>query len=69
MRPDAAHADAVVAVGSRAVSSMVLVRLRRSGERITAVARAAVLGDGRWALPAVAALAELPERETAALAA
>ena len=29
VRPDAAHADSVVAVGSRAVSSMVLVRLRR----------------------------------------
>ncbi|GAA3163775.1 hypothetical protein GCM10010531_14800 [Blastococcus jejuensis] len=66
VRPDAAHADAVVAVGSRAVSSMVLVRLRRLGERITAVARAAaVLGDGAL-LPAVAALAELPERDTAA---
>ncbi len=66
IRPDAAHADSVVAVGSRAVSSMVLVRLRRLGERITAVARAAaVLGDGA-PLPAVAALAELPERDTAA---
>ena len=66
VRPDAAHADSVVAVGSRAVSSMVLVRLRRLGERITAVARAAaVLGDGA-PLPAVAALAELPERDTAA---
>ena len=29
VRPDAAHADRVVAVGSRAVSSMVLMRLRR----------------------------------------
>ncbi len=29
VRPDAAHADMVVAVGSRAVSSMVLMRLRR----------------------------------------
>lgn len=66
VRPDAAHADSVVAVGSRAVSSMVLVRLRRLGERITSVARAAaVLGDGA-PLPAVAALAELTERDTAA---
>ena len=66
VRPDAAHADVVVAVGSRAVSSMVLVRMRRLPEAVTAVARAAaVLGDGA-PLPAVAALAELPERETAA---
>jgi DNA-binding SARP family transcriptional activator/tetratricopeptide (TPR) repeat protein len=66
VRPDAAHADSVVAVGSRAVSSMVLVRLRRLGDRITSVARAAaVLGDGAL-LPAVAVLAELPERDTAA---
>ena len=32
VRPDAAHADVVVAVGSRAVSSMVLMRLRRLPE-------------------------------------
>jgi DNA-binding SARP family transcriptional activator/tetratricopeptide (TPR) repeat protein len=66
VRPDAAHADSVVAVGSRAVSSMVLLRLRRLGERTTVVARAAaVLGDGAT-LPAVATLAELAERDTAA---
>jgi DNA-binding SARP family transcriptional activator/tetratricopeptide (TPR) repeat protein len=66
VRPDAAHADKVVAVGSRAVSSMVLMRLRRLARDVTAVARAAaVLGDGA-PLPAVAALAEVAEPDTAA---
>ncbi|MGY1813671.1 BTAD domain-containing putative transcriptional regulator [Blastococcus sp. SYSU D00820] len=66
VRPTAAHADAVVAVGSRAVSSMVLMRLRRLAGVVPAVARAAaVLGDGA-PLPAVAALAELPEPAAAA---
>lgn len=66
VRPDAAHADLVVAVGSRAVSSMVLLRLRRCSADVVAVARAAaVLGDGA-SLPAVAALAEVPEARTAA---
>ncbi|WP_369133559.1 BTAD domain-containing putative transcriptional regulator [Modestobacter sp. I12A-02662] len=66
VRPDAAHADTVVAVGSRAVSSMVLVRLRRVPPDVPAVARAAaVLGDGA-PLPVVAALAGLPEQQTAA---
>jgi DNA-binding SARP family transcriptional activator len=66
VRPDAAHADVVVAVGSRAVSSMVLMRLRRLPGSTADVARAAaVLGDGA-ALPVVAALAGLPETETAA---
>jgi DNA-binding SARP family transcriptional activator len=64
-RPDAAHADMVVAVGSRAVSSMVLMRLRRLGGSAPPVARAAaVLGDGT-ALPTIASLARLPEDETA----
>ncbi|MGY1985070.1 BTAD domain-containing putative transcriptional regulator [Blastococcus sp. SYSU DS0669] len=66
VRPDAAHADVVVAVGSRAVSSMVLLRLRRLGGAAPVVARAAgVLGDGA-PLPVVAALAELSESDTAA---
>ncbi len=66
VRPDAAHADAVMAIGSRAVSSMVLMRLRRLSREVTAVARAAaVLGDGA-PLPAVAALAATGEPETAA---
>ncbi|NHC13234.1 BTAD domain-containing putative transcriptional regulator [Motilibacter deserti] len=69
VRPDAAHADVVRAIGSRAVSSMVLLRLSRQPGPALAVARAlAVLGDGA-SLPAVAALAGLPEAETAAVAA
>ena len=66
VRPDAAHADTVVAVGSRAMSGLVLMRLRRMPAPVTTVARAAaVLGDGA-PLPAVAALAEVPEAATAA---
>ncbi|MGB8650611.1 MAG: BTAD domain-containing putative transcriptional regulator, partial [Mycobacteriales bacterium] len=64
--PDASHADTVMAVGSRAVSSMVLMRLRRMPPELTAVARAvAVLGEGAQ-LPTVAALADLPEADAAA---
>ena len=63
--PDVSHADTVMAVGSRAVSSIVLLRLRRAPAEITAVARAvAVLGDGAE-LPWVAALAGLDEHEAA----
>lgn len=63
--PDASHADTVMAVGSRAVSSMVLMRLRRMDPSLTAVARAvAVLGEGAQ-LPTVARLAGLVEDETA----
>ena len=65
VRPDSAHADQVVAVGSRAMAGMVLMRLRRLPAAVTAVARAAaVLGDGA-SLPALAALAEVPEAGTA----
>jgi DNA-binding SARP family transcriptional activator len=66
VRPDASHADRVVAVGSRAVSNMVTMRLRRLTPAIVPVARAAaVLGDGA-SLPAVAALAQRSEAEAAA---
>ncbi|HEX7187375.1 MAG TPA: BTAD domain-containing putative transcriptional regulator [Actinomycetes bacterium] len=66
IRPDASHADTVNAIGSRAVSSMVLMRLRRLPADCTAVARAvSVLGDGAE-LPVVAALAQLGEEQTAA---
>ncbi|GFJ96002.1 BTAD domain-containing putative transcriptional regulator [Phytohabitans rumicis] len=66
VRPDAAHAGTVTAIGSRAVSSLVLTRLAQLLPDATAVARAvAVLGNGA-ALPAVAALAELPEDAAAA---
>jgi DNA-binding SARP family transcriptional activator/DNA-binding CsgD family transcriptional regulator len=65
VRPDASHADTVNAIGSRAVSSMVLMRLGRLPAECTEVARAlAVLGDGA-ALPAVAGLAQLDETATA----
>jgi DNA-binding SARP family transcriptional activator/DNA-binding NarL/FixJ family response regulator len=65
VRPDASHADTVTAIGSRAVSSIVLMRLARLSPSATGVARAiAVLGDGAG-LPAVAELAGLPEPEAA----
>jgi DNA-binding SARP family transcriptional activator len=63
--PDLSHTDTVLAVGSRAVSSMVLMRLRRMPSVLTDVARAvAVLGEGAQ-LPAVARLAGLTEDATA----
>jgi DNA-binding SARP family transcriptional activator len=66
VRPDAAHADRVVAVGSRAVSSMVLLRLRRLPPVATVVARAAaVLGDGAT-LHAVASMAGVSPEDAAA---
>ena len=56
IRPDASHADTVRAIGSRAVSSMVQMRLRRMPEASRDVARAiAVLGGGAT-LPIVAAM-------------
>jgi DNA-binding SARP family transcriptional activator/DNA-binding NarL/FixJ family response regulator len=59
--PDALHADTVTAIGSRAISSMVLLRLRRLPAAAGRVARAvAVLGDAAE-LPAVSSLADLPE--------
>jgi DNA-binding SARP family transcriptional activator/tetratricopeptide (TPR) repeat protein len=66
VRADALHADTVTAIGSRAISGLVLMRLQRMPVAATSVARAvAVLGDGAT-LPAVAALADLPERDAAA---
>ncbi|MET7396092.1 BTAD domain-containing putative transcriptional regulator [Dactylosporangium sp. NPDC005572] len=66
VRPSAAHVGTVTAIGSRAVSSMVLIRLRRMPAASTAVARAiAVLGDGAG-LPTIAALAGVDEPEAAA---
>ena len=65
VRPDAAHADVVRAIGSRAVSSSVLLRLARLPAEAAAVARAiAVLGEGAE-LPLVAALANLDEARVA----
>jgi DNA-binding SARP family transcriptional activator/tetratricopeptide (TPR) repeat protein len=66
VRPDALHAETVTAIGSRAISGLVLMRLQRMKATARAVATAvSVLGDGA-SLPAVAALADLPETETAA---
>jgi DNA-binding SARP family transcriptional activator/DNA-binding NarL/FixJ family response regulator len=65
IRPDAAHADVVRAIGSRAVSSSVLLRLARLPSEAAAVARAiAVLGEGAE-LPLIAALARLDENHVA----
>ncbi|MEZ0447378.1 BTAD domain-containing putative transcriptional regulator [Cellulomonas sp. ICMP 17802] len=65
VRPDVSHVDTVRAVGSRAVSSLVTLRLRRMPSAVTAAARAvAVLGDAAD-LPTVAALAQRPEAEMA----
>lgn len=75
VRPDAAHADRVLAIGTRAVSSTVLMRLRGLPDDVADVARAAaVLGDGATSVTvadlagvaedrAVASLAELTRAE------
>ncbi len=64
--PDVSHVDTVRAVGSRAVSGLVTLRLRRMPSAVTAAARAvAVLGEAAG-LPTVAALARLPEEQVAA---
>jgi DNA-binding SARP family transcriptional activator/DNA-binding CsgD family transcriptional regulator len=63
--PDAAHAGTVTAIGSRAISSLVLMRLARLSAASAAVARAiAVIGNGA-ALPTVAVLAGVDESEAA----
>lgn len=66
VRPDAAHTDMVRAVGSRAVSSLVQMRLRRMPRAATTAARAVAVLGGAAQLPAVAALAELTEDDAAA---
>ncbi|MFI7589922.1 BTAD domain-containing putative transcriptional regulator [Spongisporangium articulatum] len=63
--PDAAHAQVVTRIGSRAVSSLVLMRLSRMPEPAPAVAAAvAVLGSGAE-LPVVAVLAGVGEEAAA----
>ena len=65
VRPDVSHVDTVRAVGSRAVSALVTLRLRRMPPTVTAAARAvAVLGEAAG-VPTVAALAQLAEDEVA----
>lgn len=64
--PDTAHVDTVRAVGSRAITSLVTLRLRRMPAAVTTVARAvAVLGPVAD-LMSVADLAQRPEEEVAA---
>ncbi|WP_007516427.1 BTAD domain-containing putative transcriptional regulator [Pseudofrankia saprophytica] len=66
VRPDTTHTDTVTAIGSRAVSSLVLMRLARLPRDSTVVARwIAILGSGA-ALPIVATLAGLSEAAAAA---
>ena len=63
--PDAEHAASVRAIGPRAVSRTVLLRLARLPEPAAAVARAvAVLGE-QAGLPAIAGLAETDEHDAA----
>ena len=63
--PDVSHVDTVRAVGSRAVSALVMLRLRRMPSDVTAVAHAvAVLGEAAG-LPTIAALAQRPEEQVA----
>jgi DNA-binding SARP family transcriptional activator len=64
--PDAAHVDTVRAVGSRAITSLVALRLRRMPAAVTTVARAvAVLGPAAD-LVSVADLAQHPVEDVAA---
>lgn len=64
--PDVTHVDTVRAVGSRAVSSLVMLRLRRMAPDAIAAARAvAVLGAGA-ALPTIAALTRSTDERAAA---
>jgi tetratricopeptide (TPR) repeat protein len=65
VQPDAVHTDTVRAVGSRAVSSLVMLRLRRMPPAALEVARAVALIGQDADLPAIAALAQLPEERTA----
>ena len=69
VRPDAAHADVVRAIGSRAIAASVVRRLSRLPAGAGEVARAvAVLGDGAD-LRAVSELAELDDADAATAAA
>jgi len=66
VRPDTAHTDTVRAIGSRAVSSLVLMRFSRMPPENRTVARAvAVLGNSAT-LPVVASMTGLPEDAAAA---
>lgn len=61
--PDASHAETVIAIGSRAIGSLVALRLKRLPDPATDVAKAvSVLGD-RAELPVVAELVGVPEAD------
>ena len=65
VKPDAAHSDVVRAIGSRAVSSSVLLRLAKLPGEAASVARAvAVLGEGADLAP-VAGVSGLDESQVA----
>ncbi|WP_374457323.1 BTAD domain-containing putative transcriptional regulator [Nocardioides sp.] len=63
--PDAAHVDTVRAVGSRAITSLVALRLRRMPQTVTTVARAVAMLGPVADLVGVAHLAQLPEEDVA----
>lgn len=64
--PDAAHVDTVRAVGSRAIASLVTLRLRRMPAGVTTVARAVAMLGPTAELLSVADLAQLSEEDVAA---
>jgi predicted ATPase len=63
--PDAAHVDTVRAVGSRAITSLVALRLRRMPRSVTTVARAVAMLGPLADLVTVADLAQLSEEDVA----
>ena len=63
--PDAAHVDTVRAVGSRAVTSLVTLRLRRMPQEVTTVARAVAMLGPMADLRSVADLSQHSEEEVA----
>ena len=64
--PDAAHVDTVRAVGSRAITSLVTLRLRRMPATVTTVARAVAVLGPLADLVTVADLAQHSEEDVAA---
>ena len=64
--PDAAHVDTVRAVGSRAITSLVTLRLRRMPAAVTTVARAVAVLGPEADLGTVADLAQHSEEDVAA---
>ena len=63
--PDVSHVDTVRAVGSRAVASLVTLRLRRMPPAVTTVARAVAMLGPMADLRSVADLSQRSEEETA----